>query len=145
MGTGNGIGKRGELSKIDEEVQELKEAVAENNKILSIIECADVIESACQFARKQYLVPALILIALYGIRCFYKPVRNLVRDMFGLPKTYIKRNYWGEKYKVPKDLCDEFDTLQSRLSSLILYSRDSEAEDRVLEEFDEKFERFKVK
>lgn len=81
------FGIKGELSKIDEELTELKEAHENKCYGLSIIESSDVIESVSQFAWKQYKIPAFALFVLYYLRIPYKFIRNKTRDFLGMSKT----------------------------------------------------------
>ena len=46
-------GKYGEFSKIEEEMDELKNAIEQNNKILTICEMSDLIGAIEAFAEKQ--------------------------------------------------------------------------------------------
>lgn len=46
-------GKYGEFSKIEEEMDELKNAIEQNNKILTICELSDLIGAIEEFALKQ--------------------------------------------------------------------------------------------
>ena len=46
-------GKYGEFSKIEEEMDELKNAIEQNNKILMICEMSDLIGAIEEFAAKQ--------------------------------------------------------------------------------------------
>ncbi len=81
------FGIKGELSKIDEEVAELKEAHDNRWRWLKIIESSDVVEATCQYSWRQNRVPAIVLFILYYFRRPYKFARNKIRDFLRMPKT----------------------------------------------------------
>ena len=81
------LGIRGEISKIDEEVAELKDVQNISGGFwASIIECADIVESVGQFSWKKYCVPLPFVFLLVVVRWPYKRLRNLILDLLGRPK-----------------------------------------------------------
>jgi len=81
-------GKRGEISKINEELEELSDAYSNSSKIHQIIECSDIIESVGQLTRKQYKIPLCIMLFLVYLRSPYKIVRNKILDILDKPKRF---------------------------------------------------------
>jgi len=81
------LGVRGEISKIEEELAELKDVqTAEHSAVISIIECADIIESVGQFSLKKFYIPLTVIFIFAVIRRPYKILRNIVLDICGKPK-----------------------------------------------------------
>lgn len=71
-------GVAGEISKIDEELEELKDANSQGHYLHSIIECADIINSTGQFSFNKYGIPLILVILLCYIRKPYKILRRFV-------------------------------------------------------------------
>lgn len=83
------FGQKGEISKIDEELDELKDAYQHSTQFHSIIESADIIESVGQFTWKQYDCPLIFVVIFCYIRKPYKILRNVILDLCKIPKTYF--------------------------------------------------------
>lgn len=82
------VGTKGEISKITEELCELEDA--HNNigsRTLTVIEAADIIEAVGQFSWNKTRVPLFAIILIAYFRRVFKPVRNAIRDLLGMPKT----------------------------------------------------------
>lgn len=80
------LGVEGELSKIQEEFDELTDAYNQNKKFFTAVECADLISSVGMFSSKKIGVPLLLIIIFAYIRKPYKWIRNPI-----LHKIYGKR------------------------------------------------------
>ena len=80
-------GKSGELSKIQEELDELRDSYENSTFVHTLIESADVIDATAKFLWAQYKFPLIIVFLLYLVRKPYKKVRNLILDFLGVPKS----------------------------------------------------------
>ena len=82
-------GEAGELSKIDEELSELKDVEQNHPKpyIMRIIECSDIIESVGSYTFRKNKIPLFLVVLICYLRKLYKPIRNVVLDIYGKPKS----------------------------------------------------------
>lgn len=79
-------GVRGEISKVDEEVAEYKDA---KGWLWKVIELSDIVQAAAIVGWKQHMVPSIILVILALARIPYKAVRNLILDYLKLGKAKL--------------------------------------------------------
>lgn len=78
------LGKRGEVSKIEEELDELRDFVSRKvNPFLVLVECADIIESVGQFSRRRHCCPLVVVYLLCVVRAAWKPLRDLWLNRHG--------------------------------------------------------------
>lgn len=90
------LGKEGEISKIEEEYLELKDAVSQNKPFFSVIECADLITAVGTFSWNKFKVPFIVIILFAYIRKPYKWLRNpFLRRKYGKRKKYANEQYLG--------------------------------------------------
>ncbi len=78
-------GIAGEVSKIDEEVAEYKDATG---WLWKTIELSDIVTASLIVGWKQHKVPYLFLIALAIVRIPYKIVRNSILDYLKIGKGF---------------------------------------------------------
>ena len=80
------MGVKGELSYIQEELDELTDAHKQNCKLWEIIEGADVILALDKFLWRKHHIPLILVILLAYIRFIYKPIRNKILDLCQVDK-----------------------------------------------------------
>jgi hypothetical protein len=74
-------GKRGTLAKCREELDELEDAHEQGNRWHSVIEAADLVNSAYSFVWREYRVPFFIVIAIALLTGIYKPISRFIRRL----------------------------------------------------------------
>lgn len=83
------LGKKGDISYIQEELDELSDAHIQNVKQWQLIESADVIIAIGKFSQKHLKLPLLLVIILAYIRMVYKPIRNKILDLMKVQKSKL--------------------------------------------------------
>ena len=84
------LGVEGELSKIQEEFNELADAHSQDKAFFSIVECADLVTTVGMFSWHKYRVPLLVVVLFAYLRKPYKAIRNpILRRMYGNRKEWI--------------------------------------------------------
>lgn len=81
------VGKKGEISYIEEELFELKDAYRQNiSNTWIAIELSDLVISVGKFSNSKLKTPLILIIILGYIRIPYKIIRNHVLDRIGVKK-----------------------------------------------------------
>jgi hypothetical protein len=86
------LGKPGEFSKVTEEYLELKDAIAQQKRIFSIVESSDLINAVGKYTLKQHKIPLILVILLMYMRKPYKFLRGIYLD-----SKYGKRTQFNGK------------------------------------------------
>lgn len=81
------LGIKGEISYIQEELFELKDAHEQQiNTVWPIIEASDIVLAVGKFTRRHYKIPLLLVLILSYCRVPYKMIRNPILDLMGVKK-----------------------------------------------------------
>lgn len=81
-------GTYGEISYIEEELDELKDTTNQGRALWSMIEASDLIGAVGKLTWRSYATPLWMIVILYYCRVPYKLVRNTWRRAKGLGKVH---------------------------------------------------------
>ena len=79
-------GTSGELSKVEEEYEELRDAWDQNLKPPAFIDGCDLVDATLKLQWNKFKVPAPLILVVIYLRRLYKPIRNRIYDYAGLNK-----------------------------------------------------------
>jgi len=79
------VGKVGEISKIEEEIAELKDAVNQNNKVMALVELSDICGSIICYLEKHFpdiSIEDLIIMSKCTISAFKDGTRSSKTELY---------------------------------------------------------------